>query len=43
MGLVSFLRRAGNSDRGSVTDWKGEVGREVGGWFRRQGTGCNYG
>ena len=34
----------GNSYRGSMTIWKGGVGRESGGRFRRgRGHGCTYG
>ena len=34
----NLLYDSGNSNWGSVTTWRGGVGREVGGRFKREGT-----
>ena len=31
------MRNSGTSNRGSVSSWRGGVGREMGGRFRREG------
>ena len=34
----NLLYDSGSSNRGSVTAYRGEMGREMGGWFKREGT-----
>ena len=34
----NLLYGSGNSNRGSVSNWRGEMGREMGGSFKREGT-----
>ena len=34
---IYFTYDSGNSNRGSVSTWRGEVGREIGGSFKKEG------
>ena len=37
MAKGNLLYGSGNSDRGSVSTWRGRMGREMGEGFRREG------
>ena len=37
MAKGNLLYGSGNSDRGSVSTWRGRMGREMGGRFKRKG------